>query len=141
MSLPFVVQSILRQMTTRRPLLLYTTAWTVTLAVTVVLASFSPEIAFVSAISPSSRFSRACKSEQGTVRVPLDVPGEVLCLPAHFFKRSKIDFFVPPIFAAVVVASSACVVRAMGLWEDDTGSGGVQAYELNSTDQMRPRGD
>ncbi|XP_010260097.1 PREDICTED: uncharacterized protein LOC104599312 [Nelumbo nucifera] len=123
MTLPFLLQSILRQIATRRPLLLYAVTWTVLLTVTVAVASFSPEIAFVSAISPSSSFSRACDSQQGTVRVPLDFPGEVLCLPAGFFKRSKMDFFVPPIFAAVVVACSACVVRALSLWELDETTG------------------
>ncbi|KAF8397524.1 hypothetical protein HHK36_016441 [Tetracentron sinense] len=115
-----LVPSILRRIFTRRPLLLYAATWTVFLTVTVAVASFFPEIAFVSAISPSSSFSQACEAE-GYVRVPLDIPGEVVCLPAHLFRNSKMDLFVPPVFAAVVVAGSACVVRAMGLWEDETG--------------------
>ena len=52
-----------------------------------------------------------------TVRVPVDAPGELFCLPAHFFKRSKMDLLVPPVFAAVVVATSAYVVKALALWE------------------------
>ncbi|KAF6143222.1 hypothetical protein GIB67_038063 [Kingdonia uniflora] len=34
-------------------------------------------------------------------------------------RKSNLDYFVPPIFAAVVVAGSAIVVSALGLWEDD----------------------
>ncbi|KAF8395092.1 hypothetical protein HHK36_019032 [Tetracentron sinense] len=99
-----------------RPLLLYALTWTVLLMVTVAVASFSPEIAFVSAISPSS-FSRACQYD-GFVRIPLDGPGEMFCLPAHLFRRSTMDYFVPPVFAALVVAGSAFLVRALCLWED-----------------------
>ncbi|KAJ6381307.1 hypothetical protein OIU77_030058 [Salix suchowensis] len=74
------------------PLILYSATWTSLLTLTVAVASFSPEVAFVSTISS---FSRGCEQE-GTVRVPLDVPGR-----------------------ALVVAVSAWVVRAVGLWEDD----------------------
>ncbi|KAJ7977096.1 Forkhead box protein G [Quillaja saponaria] len=109
---------ILLHLTTRWPLLIYATAWTTLLTATVALASFSPEVAFVSSISPSSSFSRKCTAE-GFFRVPLALPGDILCLPAHLFVKSKIDLVVPPVFAAVIVAASACVVRAMGLWEDD----------------------
>ncbi|EEF31049.1 uncharacterized protein LOC8269383 [Ricinus communis] len=103
--------------TMRRPVLLYAATWTALLTATVAVASFSPEMAFVSAISTSSSFARQCKAE-GTVRIPLDAPGEILCLPARMFMRSKIDFIVPPVFAALVVANSAWVVRATGLWVD-----------------------
>lgn len=54
-----------------------------------------------------------------TVRVPLDIPGEVFCLPVQLFRRSKMDLLVPPVFAAVIVASSAYVVKALALWETD----------------------
>ncbi|KAH8506168.1 hypothetical protein H0E87_013122 [Populus deltoides] len=98
------------------PLILYSATWTSLLTLTVAVASFSPEIAFVSTISS---FSQGCEQE-GTIRVPLDVPGEVMCLPAHLFKRSTVtDSIVSLLFAALVVAVSAWVVRAMGLWEDD----------------------
>ncbi|XP_050214399.1 uncharacterized protein LOC126665605 [Mercurialis annua] len=98
----------------RWPMLLYAATWTALLTATVAVASFSPEMAFVSAISTSSSFSNECKVE-GTVRIPLDFPGEIVCLPANLFERSKIDFIVPPVFAAVVVAGSAWVVRTLGL--------------------------
>lgn len=49
----------------------------------------------------------------------MDLPGDVLCVPDLLFRKSRIDLIVPPIFAAVVVAGSACVVRAFGLWADD----------------------
>jgi hypothetical protein len=48
--------------------------------------------------------------------MPLDVPGEILCFPSHLFVKSKIDFIVPPIFAALIVAASTCLVRAVGLF-------------------------
>ncbi|KAK9289387.1 hypothetical protein L1049_007542 [Liquidambar formosana] len=112
------INTILRRLTSRWPLLLYAATWTTLLTVTVAVASFSPEVAFVSVISPSSSFSGGCDAE-GSVRVPLDLPGEVMCFPAHMFRRSKMDLLVPPLFAAVVVAVSVWVVRAIGLWEDD----------------------
>lgn len=86
------------------------------LTITVAVASFSPELAFVSAISPSSKLSRACR-EAGSVRLPLDDPSDKFCFPARLFRRSRIDVLVPPVFAAVIVAGSAFVVKAMGLWE------------------------
>ncbi|KAG5550135.1 hypothetical protein RHGRI_015177 [Rhododendron griersonianum] len=110
--------SILQRLTLRWPLLVYAGTWTAILTITVAVASFSPELAFVSAISPTSAFPRPCVAE-GSIRVPLDVPTEVICFPAHMFQRSKLDMVVPPVFAAVVVAGSAYVVRALGLWEVD----------------------
>ncbi|XAR68970.1 hypothetical protein NMG60_11000396 [Bertholletia excelsa] len=112
--------SILQRLISRWPLLLYAAAWTAILTATVAVASFSPELAFVSAIAPASAFSRRCQaSSEGFVRVPLDVPSEVLCFPAHLFGRSKLDLLVPPVFAAVIVGGSAYAVRAWGLWEAD----------------------
>ncbi|KAM3736787.1 hypothetical protein ACB098_09G007100 [Castanea mollissima] len=110
--------SILSNLSSRRPLLIYAATWTTILTLTVAVASFAPEVAFVSAISSTSRFSKLCETE-GSVRLPLDVAGEILCLPAHLFVKSKLDLIVPPVFAAVVVAGSACLVRAVGLWEQD----------------------
>ncbi|XP_057801382.1 uncharacterized protein LOC131016697 [Salvia miltiorrhiza] len=100
------------------PLMLYAAAWTAILTATVAVASFTPEWAFVSAISPSSPLSQACHGA-GSVRLPLDIPPEDFCLAARLFKRSRIDMLVPPLFAAVIVAGSACAVRALGLWEAD----------------------
>ncbi|XP_027349884.1 uncharacterized protein LOC113861329 [Abrus precatorius] len=103
-------------LTTPWPLLTYAATWITLLTLTVAVASFSPQVAFVSAISPSSSFSQKCSTD-GSIRMPLDVPGDILCFPAHLFIKSKIDLVVPPVFAAVIVAASACVVRAVGLWE------------------------
>ncbi|GLT92513.1 hypothetical protein SLE2022_103470 [Rubroshorea leprosula] len=108
--------SLFHKLSSRWPLLLYAATWTVLLTVTVAVASFSPEAAFVSAITPTSSFSRRCRTE-GFIRVPLDLPGEILCFPARMFTRSKVDLIVPPVFAAVVVAGSAWVVRALALWQ------------------------
>ncbi|RWR86042.1 hypothetical protein CKAN_01492400 [Cinnamomum micranthum f. kanehirae] len=110
---------MLRYLIPGRQLLFYAASWTALLTVTVAVASFAPEMAFVWAITPSSGFSRACGEGEGAVRIPLDGPGEVMCFPAELFKRSKMDLFVPPAFAAVVVAAAAFVVRAVGLWEDE----------------------
>ncbi|VVB02518.1 unnamed protein product [Arabis nemorensis] len=103
----------------RIPLFVYGVTWTVFLTITVAIVSLAPEFAFVSAIYPSSsslEFSRRCGSES-SVLVPLDIPSEVLCLPVNLFRRSKMDLVVPPVFAAIVVAVSAVIVRTMGLWE------------------------
>ncbi|KAM0941315.1 hypothetical protein DsansV1_C17g0147471 [Dioscorea sansibarensis] len=55
----------------------------------------------------------------GAVRVPMEgPPGEVVCVPEKLFERSKMEVVVPPLFAAMVVAGSACFVKAVGLWED-----------------------
>ncbi|KAK7345673.1 hypothetical protein VNO77_16282 [Canavalia gladiata] len=103
------------------PLLIYAATWVMVLTLMVAVAAFSPEVAFASAILPSSSFSQKCKSKSdGTfvsVRVPLDVPGDILCFPAHLFTKSNIDIIVPPLFAGLIVAASACIVRAIGLWE------------------------
>ncbi|XP_031275989.1 uncharacterized protein LOC116134450 [Pistacia vera] len=115
MSLSFF-NSLFHKLTSRWPLFLYAATWTTILTAAVAVSSFWPELCFVWAISPSSSFSRDCDTD-AFVRVPLDLPGEFLCLPAHLFKRSKLDLFVPPVFAAVVVASSAWLVRALGLFE------------------------
>ncbi|XP_027069747.1 uncharacterized protein [Coffea arabica] len=127
MSFTFTLwKAMLQRLSPRWPLLLYAATWTTILTIIVAVASFSPELAFVSAVNPTSSFSQACRLQrqqdqrQGgptTVRVPVDVPGELFCLPAHFFKRSKMDLLVPPVFAAVVVATSAYVVKALALWE------------------------
>lgn len=106
----------------RIPIFVYGATWTLFLTMTVAIISLAPEFAFVSAIFPSSsssssvEFSRRCGS-YAAVLVPLDLPTEVLCLPANLFRRSKMDLVVPPVFAAIVVALSAVVVRTMGLWE------------------------
>ncbi|KAL3531836.1 hypothetical protein ACH5RR_005357 [Cinchona calisaya] len=121
-----LLNSMLQRLSPRRPLILYVATWTTLLTLLAAVASFSPELAFVSAITPTSSFSQACRSQglppEGsltTVRVPVDVPGEVLCLPAQLFMRSKMDLLVPPVFAAIIVAISAYVVKVLGLWEMD----------------------
>ncbi|XWS59786.1 hypothetical protein CRYUN_Cryun08bG0151400 [Craigia yunnanensis] len=114
----YFLTSVLHRLSLRWPVLLYSATWTVLLTAMVAVASFSPEVAFVSAISQLSSFSKECGVE-GSIRVPMDVPGEKLCLPGHLFGKSKIDWMVPPVFAAVIVSGSAWVVRSMGLWEFD----------------------
>ncbi|GAB2226884.1 hypothetical protein Droror1_Dr00008681 [Drosera rotundifolia] len=96
------------------PHLLHALIWTLSLTLAVAIASITPELAFVFAISQESEFSRVCDSGE-FVRVPVDVAREVVCLPVRLFAKSAMDFAVPPIFAAVVVAGGACVVRAVGI--------------------------
>ncbi|KAK8562345.1 hypothetical protein V6N13_019638 [Hibiscus sabdariffa] len=57
--------------------------WTTLLTLMVAVASFVPEMAFMSVVSPSSPilFSQSCNAE-GLVRIPLDFPTKKLCLPA-----------------------------------------------------------
>ncbi|KAJ4851170.1 hypothetical protein Tsubulata_035695, partial [Turnera subulata] len=113
----FLILRVEKVLSTRRHLLFHSATWTILLTLTVAVASFSPELAFVSAISKSSSFSRACE-EEGSVRIPLDLPGEVLCLPAHLFASKTVtDSVVSVMFAALVVAGSTCVVRALSSWE------------------------
>ncbi|KAK2643141.1 hypothetical protein Ddye_024904 [Dipteronia dyeriana] len=113
------LQSIFRGVMIHRPLLRNAAIWTILLTLTVAVASFAPEFAFVSTISPSS--SRSCYASSGFIRIPLDFPRESVCLPSHMVKRSKLDFFVPTVFAGLIVAGSAFVVRSMCLWESGTG--------------------
>jgi len=102
----------------RHPLLLYVTTWTVLITAIVAVVSCSPETAFTWTVSLPPSFASACGPV--SVRLPLDGPArEVLCLPAQFFERSNLDLIVPPVFAAIVVAASACFVRSIGLWEVD----------------------
>ncbi|KAG4396944.1 hypothetical protein AAZX31_10G041700 [Glycine max] len=96
------------------PLLIYAATWVTVMTFTVAVASLSTEVAFVSAISSSEK----CKSDGSLVRVRVPVE-ETPCFPAHLFTKSHIDVIVPPIFAALVVAASACVVKVVGLWEHD----------------------
>jgi len=100
------------------PIVSYAATWITLLTLTAAVASISPQVAFVSAISPSSSFSQKCSTD-GSIRMPLDVPGDILCFPPHMFVKSKVDLIVPPVFAAAIVAASACVVRAAGMWEHD----------------------
>ncbi|GAV75011.1 hypothetical protein CFOL_v3_18491 [Cephalotus follicularis] len=111
------LHTMFRQVVSRGPPL-YAATWAILLTLTVGVASFAPETAFVSAIAPSSSFSRLCYAK-GVARFPLDLPGEVFCLPAYMVKRSNLDFFVPTLFAALVVAASASLVRSFGLLEDE----------------------
>ncbi|XP_010553291.1 PREDICTED: uncharacterized protein LOC104823422 [Tarenaya hassleriana] len=116
--------SLTHRFALRIPLVIYGATWTALLTLTVAVISFAPELAFVSAISPSlpaddasSRWRR-CGSD-GALMLPLDFPSEMFCFPASMFGRSKVDLVVPPVFSAIVVAVSAVVVRTMGLWESD----------------------
>nr|XP_007144455.1 hypothetical protein PHAVU_007G157600g [Phaseolus vulgaris]ESW16449.1 hypothetical protein PHAVU_007G157600g [Phaseolus vulgaris] len=93
------------------PLLMSALSWVALMTFTVAVASLSTEVAFVSTIASS----RTCKTNDGSlVRVPLE---ETPCFPARLLTKTSIDVIVPPIFAALIVAASACVVRAVGLWE------------------------
>ncbi|KAH1104662.1 hypothetical protein AAZX31_13G315300 [Glycine max] len=90
--------------------LLNAVTWTLLLIVTVVLVSLATGVAFVLAISPSSSFSKPCNG----VRIPLDFPREMVCLPEHaVMSSSRLDFFLPTLFAALVVAASTCLLRSV----------------------------
>ncbi|KAK7272082.1 hypothetical protein RJT34_28468 [Clitoria ternatea] len=86
--------------------------WTVLLIVTVTLASVAPGLAFVLATSPSSPFLKSCIGD--FVGIPLDFPREIVCLPEHVvITTSHLDFFLPTLFAALVVAASTCLLRSL----------------------------
>ncbi|XP_022148378.1 uncharacterized protein LOC111017044 [Momordica charantia] len=91
--------------------------WTALLTLTAAVASFAPEFIFTNATSLSSSFSKSCRRD-GYIRIPLDLPGDVLCLPAKMVTRSSLDFFVPTVFAALGVGVSVCFVRSFGLLEN-----------------------
>ncbi|XP_031742493.1 uncharacterized protein LOC105435838 [Cucumis sativus] len=88
--------------------------WTALLTLTAAVTSFAPEFIFTNATSLHSSFSRSC-GRDGYIRIPLDLPGDVLCLPANMVNWSSFDFFVPTVFAALGVGVSACFVRSLGL--------------------------
>ncbi|XP_008795686.1 uncharacterized protein LOC103711350 [Phoenix dactylifera] len=118
MALPSLAMNLWEMLVRRSPMFIYMAAWTALITATVAVAAFSPEVAFVWAVSPSSSFARGCIGVGGAVRLPVEgPPGEVVCVPVHLFGRSKADFLIPPLFAALVVASSVCFTRAVGLWE------------------------
>ncbi|XP_073017476.1 uncharacterized protein [Primulina eburnea] len=103
----------------RWELLLYVAMWTAILTATVAAASLSPEFAFISAAEPSSSSSRAYCAVEGSYRLPLDSPTDNICIPGQLIKRSLLDFIIPPVFAAIMVVGSACLLAGVGLWEDD----------------------
>lgn len=121
MTLAFLPAALREVLLYRWALLRYAMAWTLLLTAAVAVMSFAPEIIFVWAVTPSSAFARACGAAGGgatALRVPMEGPsGEAVCIPAQLFGPSKLDLFVPPLFAALVVGGSACLVRAVGLWE------------------------
>ncbi|RWW35094.1 hypothetical protein GW17_00000075 [Ensete ventricosum] len=118
MAFPFLSAEFRDAVLHRWPLLVYAASWTAMITATVAVAAFSPELAFVWAVSPSSAFARPCGA--ASVRLPLDgPPREVVCVPAYLFDRSGMDVLIPPLFAVVVVAAAVCVTRAIGLWEDE----------------------
>ncbi|KAJ8750614.1 hypothetical protein K2173_015788 [Erythroxylum novogranatense] len=116
------IQSLLRRLGVRGLLILHALIWTILLSLTVAMASFVPEVAFVSTVSPSSWLSRSCgEGTTGTlVRLPMDIPGETVCLPYQMLRRSSLDFFVPTMVATLVVSASACFVRSLALWDAPT---------------------
>lgn len=106
------------------PFLLYTVLWTLLLAATVTIAALSLEMGFGTATSPHAEIAEACALQinkaspscRRCFRLPLDGPRDALCVPASLFKKSSVDFAVPPIFAALVVTASALFVQGLGLW-------------------------
>lgn len=113
MSLAKIIISIYYQLATLRSTLCYVGTWTSMLILTVVVASLTPELAFMSVVSLSSPYSQSCAIE-GYVRIPLDLSGERICLPAHMLKRSSLDVFIPTLFSILIVSASALLLRSLG---------------------------
>ncbi|XP_031378507.1 uncharacterized protein LOC116193904 [Punica granatum] len=101
--------SFFRQLATRHPVLLHAATWTLLLVLTVLASSLAPEAAFTAAIS---------RLHGGFIRIPLEVPGEILCVPESMVGTSDFDFLLPTVFAAIAVFGSACLLRSLGLWEE-----------------------
>ncbi|XP_058748351.1 uncharacterized protein LOC131621324 [Vicia villosa] len=88
----------------------YATTWTVLLILTAVLASLAPGVAFMFAVS---QFSKPCKHHE-FVRIPFDSPTEMVCLPGRVVvSASQFDFFLPTLFAALVVSASTLLLRSV----------------------------
>ncbi|CAK8536116.1 unnamed protein product [Lathyrus sativus] len=93
----------------------YATTWTVLLILTAVLASLAPGVAFMFAVSQfsSSLSSKPCHHHE-FVRIPFDSPTEMVCLPEHaVVSTSQFDFFLPTLFAALVVSASTFLLRSV----------------------------
>lgn len=99
----------------RRPMLRRAATWTALMTAAVVLSSFTPEVAFVWALSHPRITAARCRGDR--VWIPLDSEGA--CLPSRALNRSIADVFVPPVFAALVVGASACFVKAVAWGRDD----------------------
>ncbi|GLJ16081.1 hypothetical protein SUGI_0267770 [Cryptomeria japonica] len=95
---------------------MYGIFWTTFLAAVVTVACMACQLAFTSAVLSRKGIGNMVKSEV-FVRVPLDMPGDVICLPVALFRPSVMDFVIPPMFAAVVVTASACFVYAVEIWD------------------------
>ncbi|CAN8295111.1 unnamed protein product [Cochlearia groenlandica] len=80
--------------------------WTVLLTFTVALVSFTPMMAFVASVSSS------CGGGYGFVKIPVDFPGESLCVSSHMVRISRSDLFLPSVFAAIMVTASAFLIRS-----------------------------
>ncbi|XP_033145183.1 uncharacterized protein LOC103864915 [Brassica rapa] len=107
----------LRKISAPWPILVQAATWTVLLMLTVGFASLAPEMAFVSTLSSSSNL---CGGERdGLVRIPMDLPGEMVCVPSEMVKRSTLDLFVPTIFAGVMVVASVSLIRSCFEIESD----------------------
>ncbi|XP_010510588.1 PREDICTED: uncharacterized protein LOC104786826 [Camelina sativa] len=96
------MEPILEKVSTRWKVLVQAATWTILLMLTVALASFAPEMAFVSKISSSS-------SSDGFVRIPME---ETVIIPSEMVKKSTLDLFVPTIFAGVMVVASVSLLRS-----------------------------
>ncbi|KAJ4915301.1 Uncharacterized protein Rs2_00851 [Raphanus sativus] len=111
--IPSLMEPFLRRVSARWPVIVQATTWTVLLMITVAVASFAPELAFVSTVSSP------CGRGDGFVKIPMDFPGDSVCVPSHMVRRSRFDLFMPPIFAAVMVTASACLIRSCFGTTDD----------------------
>eukprot|EP00252_Welwitschia_mirabilis_P012097 TRINITY_DN26911_c0_g1_i1.p1 TRINITY_DN26911_c0_g1~~TRINITY_DN26911_c0_g1_i1.p1 ORF type:complete len:136 (-),score=1.61 TRINITY_DN26911_c0_g1_i1:23-430(-) len=103
-----------------RPEVLYAIQWTALLAAVVTVASLSQEIAFTSAISPSSEASKLCNGfgkKRTKIGIAFEDPLHVVCLPSALFRKSRLDYAVAPLFAALIVCSSAFFLHALALWD------------------------
>ncbi|KAM7280877.1 hypothetical protein ACFE04_008011 [Oxalis oulophora] len=112
------VQTFIQLISIRQQSLIHAATWTLLLTITVAAVSFAPESAFAAAVSPASSLSVSCEVK-GFVRLPIDYAGKGICFNSQMVKRSEFDFFVPTVFAGVVVVGSAFLVRSFALGEND----------------------
>lgn len=84
----------------------HTGSWSIVLVVVAAVAAFAPELAFLWS-------SHECGVE-GYVKMPMDLPGNSMCLPSNVVMRSSFDPFIPLIFAPIIVACSGLVLSSFG---------------------------
>ncbi|KAL2643572.1 hypothetical protein R1flu_011159 [Riccia fluitans] len=103
-----------------QPVVCHSVLWASSLALLVTLGALSLEMGFSSNVSLQPQQAEVCTllGCKPCYSLPLDGPDYRFCVPALQFKKSRLDFIVPPIFAGLVVSGSALLVQFLDLFSD-----------------------